>query len=108
MFKIHVENSGGGLVIPEMMIDENPHEGYDYRDLDEVKIEEVKLGNIRMSSCRPDNYLKLNNNKGTIFCRLDKSAIPNEVFTSPLNIELTYGYMSSISKQIEIFEEVAY
>jgi hypothetical protein len=108
LFKIQVENSGGGIVIPDYLIDQNPHEGYDYRDLDEVRIDEIKLGNVRMSSCRPDTYLQLINDQGTIFCRLDKSNIPNEVFTSPLNIELSYGYMSSISKDVEIFEEVAY
>ena len=109
-FKIEIQNSGGGLVIQESDVDNNPNSGYDWRDLNEIRIEDISAGEQRMSSCRPDigDTVELVDGKGYIFCRLDKSIIGNIVYTTPLNIELSYGYSSSVTKGIEIFEEISY
>jgi hypothetical protein len=110
-FRIHVSNVGRGIVIPEEEIDNDPNEGgYDWRDLDEVKIDDIRAGDLRMSSCRPDigDRVQLVNGDGYIYCRLDKSLVGNRVYTTPLNIELSYGYAESVKKDIEIFEEIEY
>jgi len=108
IFKIRIRNTGNGILIPESDWNQDPDEGYDIRDLDEVKIRDVRVGNTRMSSCMPSigKALKLTNNEGYIQCRLDKSRIGSNVYTSPLNIELTYGYTTSISTAIEVIEDI--
>jgi len=108
LFKIQVENVGSGTIIPEGFVDNDPNRGYDWKELNQVKIENIAVGDTRMSSCRPDNYVELFDEKATIFCRLDKSVIGGRVYTSPLNIELSYGYSFSVQDSIGVFEEVQY
>lgn len=110
LFKIYIDNVGGGLIIPESQIDSNPNEGYDWRDLNKVMIEEVSVGNVRMTECRPSigREVQLMDGKGYIFCRLDKSVAGGKAYETPLNVKLSYGYTSSSQKDIEIFEEVSF
>jgi len=109
-FKIEIQNSGGGMVIQKSDVDNNPNAGYDWRDLNEIRIDDISVGEQRMSSCRPDigDTVELIDGNGYIFCRLDKSIVGDRVYTTPLNIELSYGYSSSVTKGIEIFEEIGY
>lgn len=110
LFKIYVQNMGPGLVIQETDIDENPNTGYDWRDLNYVQVEDVKLGNLRMTECRPSigRDIQLVDNKGFIFCRIDKSAVGSEAYITPLNIQLVYGYTTSIQKSVDIYEVVPF
>ena len=111
LFKIYIQNSGGGLVIDQGDIDgRNPNEGYDWRSLNFVFIEDVRLGNLRMTECRPSmgRDVHLIDDKGYIFCRMDKAAIPAQAYQTPINIILSYGYTTSIQRDIEIFEEVSF
>ncbi len=110
LFKVFVQNAGNGLVIPREDIDRDPNEGYDWRDLNEIKIDDIRVGDLRMSSCRPDvgDTLELIDGHGYIYCRLDKSLVGDRVYTTPLTVELSYGYSTSESKNIEIFEEIEY
>jgi hypothetical protein len=110
LFNIDIKNSGGGLVIPQQDVDVNPNLGYDWRELDEIKIDEIKVGDIRMSSCRPDigDEVQLINDEARIYCRLDMGLVGNQVYTTPLNIILSYGYSNSETREIEIFEEIGY
>jgi hypothetical protein len=110
LFKIYIRNVGGGLVIQETDIDNNPNLGYDWRDMNKVRIEDIRVGNIRMTECRPiiGRDVELIDEEGYIFCRLDKAAVSGESYVTPLNIILSYGYTSSIERDIEIFEEVSF
>jgi len=110
LFNIFIDNVGGGLVIRESDIDNNPNEGFDWRDLDEVRIEDVRVGNIRMTECRPriGRDVHLIDGKGIIFCRLDKSVAEGKAFETTLNVQLAYGYTTSIEEQIEVFEEISF
>ena len=110
LFKIYVDNVGGGLVIRESDIGDNPNEGYDWRDMNEVVIEEINVGNIPMTECRPavGREVHLIDNKGFIFCRLDKSVAEGKAFETVLNIKLGYGYTTSAEGKIEVFEEVSF
>lgn len=110
IFKIYIQNIGQGLVILESDIDQNPNEGYDWRDMNLVRIEDIKVGNIRMTECRPSigRDVQLIDEKGYIFCRLDKSVAEGKAYVTPLNIVLSYGYTTSIERDIEIFEEVSF
>lgn len=105
-FKIKVQNSGTGKIIPLNKINTNPDEGYDIRDLDVIDVEDARVGKDRLD-CRPNNELKLINNIGYLYCKLSTSGI-SQVYTTPLTVELEYGYTSSINKQIEVIEEIDY
>lgn len=110
LFKIYIQNVGQGLVILESDIDQNPNEGYDWRDMNLVRVEDIKVGNIRMTECRPSigRDVQLIEDKGYIFCRLDKSVAEGKAYVTPLNIVLSYGYTTSEEKEIEVFEEVSF
>ncbi len=110
IFKIYIRNAGQGLVILESDIDQNPNEGYDWRDMNLVRIEDIRVGNIRMTECRPTigRDVQLIDDEGYIFCRLDKSVAGGKAYVTPLNIMLSYGYTTSIERDIEVFEEVSF
>jgi hypothetical protein len=109
LFKIYVENVGDGLIIDENDISKNPNRGYDWDKLNKVRLTDVTIGNRMMTECRPDigNYLTLTEGEGQIFCKLSTAGIES-VYTAPLNVKLRYAYANSISKDLEIYEEVGY
>jgi hypothetical protein len=115
LFKIYIQNlgsgeNGRGLVILESDIDLNPNEGYDWRDMNLVRIEDIRVGNLPMTECRPSigRDVQLIEDKGYIFCRLDKAAAGGKAYVTPLNIVLSYGYTTSVQRDVEIFEEVSF
>ena len=109
LFKIYIKNAGGGFVIDQDDIDNDPNKGYDWDRLNLVKIEDITIGNRKMTECRPDlgDYVHLIKDEGYIFCRFSTAGI-SSVYTTPLNIKLEYGYSNSIERNIEIFEEIEY
>jgi len=110
LFKIYIENQGRGMVIEESDVDNNPNEGYDWRDLNNIMIEDVRVGNQRVGECRPSigTNVQLIDDKGYIFCRLAKSIAGGKAYETALNIELSYAYTSSAEHEIEVFEEVSF
>ena len=110
LFKIYIQNSGDGMVILESDIDQDPNQGYDWRDLNLVRIDDIRVGNTPMTECRPSRGrdVQLIDGKGYIFCRLDRTAAGGKAYVTPLNIQLSYGYTTSIERDIEIFEEVSF
>ncbi|MBW2974928.1 hypothetical protein KY366_04385 [Candidatus Woesearchaeota archaeon] len=108
LFKIYIQNSGNGLVISKDDIGTDPNMGYDWRDINKVVIESIKVGNKPMTNCRPKDVVQLTDGKGYIFCTLSKSQVGEDAYVTPLNIQLSYGYTTSIEKDIEIFEEVSF
>ncbi|MBS3098214.1 hypothetical protein J4209_05460 [Candidatus Woesearchaeota archaeon] len=109
LFKIYIQNVGGGLIINENDVDKNPNSGYDWDELNKVRIADISVGNRRVTQCRPDigEFVDLLNNEGFIFCKFSTAGL-SSVYTTPLNIELEYAYANSIERRIEIFEEVEY
>jgi len=113
LFRINVQNVGGGLIINENDIDNDPnHLGYEWDSLDKVYIRDVSIGNLHLDSggqCRPDvgEYLKLINGKGYIFCKMPTGGVSG-VYKAPLNIQIEYAYSNSIQRDIEVFRELNY
>ena len=112
LFKIYVQNVGGGMVIDENDIDNDPNQGYEWDSLDWVYIKDVSIGNVHLDEagqCRPDigEFLKLINGKGYIFCKMSTASI-DSVYKAPLNVQLEYAYANSIQRDIEIFRELNY
>src|SRR3989344_7374669 len=109
LFRIYVSNVGGGLLINENDISFDPNRGYDWDELNQVRIADVAVGNIPMTECRPGigEYLELRNNRGVIFCRLATAGLDN-AYRAPLNVRLAYGYASSVTRDIEVHREINY
>ena len=109
LFRIYVDNVGGGRVIPKDGSHGpqwNPNKGYDWDELNKVYINRVTVGNTDVDSCSPDvgSNIDVEKGRGYILCRFQ--ATGDGVYKSPLNIELEYGYQSSIRQDIEVIKEV--
>ncbi|MFH1642343.1 MAG: hypothetical protein ABIC04_05605 [Nanoarchaeota archaeon] len=102
LFKILVENVGGGMVIAKDDVSKNPDEGYDWNKINKVTIT-ANLGSTALD-CKPTGDIKLTNNKGYIYCSIQKSTLGTNVYTTPLNIKVDYGYSISTTKKIDIFD----
>lgn len=109
LFRIYIKNVGKGLVIDEYDVDQNPNYGYDLDSMNYVTLKDINIGNERMTECRPGigDRIKLIDDEGYVFCRFSTSG-RMEAYTSSLNIQLGYGYTSSIERSMKIFEEVIY
>jgi hypothetical protein len=116
-FKIVIENVGNGDVIKPDSMDKCGGTG-DNRlkrdDFDLVELTQAKVGTIDLlsdsgnSKCGPfakqgTKLIRLFDGEGFVICSVDKNEIPvSTAYTTPLNIELSYGYRSTTSKSISI------
>ena len=101
-FKIHFRNVGNGYVIDPEYI------GSDCPDTDRENLNKVQV-KVRMSGayaqCKPQNPVHLINGEGYVVCDTQKPYESTPAYTTPLQIELVYGYSSSITKKISIINE---
>ena len=103
-FKIYIKNVGDGIVFAkEKVNDACSSAPLKYEELNAVEIKVMMSG--EELQCR-EKILKLKGNKDNARCTLE-SGISTEksVYTTPLTIELNYGYSTSISKDILIKKE---
>lgn len=118
-FKIYITNTGGGKVISwETIGDHVCPFNLNYQELDNidylVTMNDPLYPSLmtdwygfgvsgRPLKCEPEGRIKLINNQAILFCSTDgfKFGIQS-AYKTPLNIRLSYGYMDSISKYIEI------
>ena len=112
-FKITIKNVGDGDIISLGKLAAcNPLYGaaLERDDFDKVALASVTLGSVPiLGSCGPfaegsGNIIKLYKGEGYVICSVDIAYFggPGSAYTTPLNIELQYGYRSTISKQIKI------
>jgi len=98
-FVITVENVGTGKVVNlDSLFSACPFE-LKHTDLNNVKIT-VKLSGGGEPVCTPGNNIRLVDGKGVVFCK-----IPLEMetsYTTPLIIQLDYGYSQSVTRTFEI------
>lgn len=108
-FKITIKNVGGGDVLKLSSLEGcNPYgvSTLTRQDFDKVELIRATVG-ISELQCGPfieGKEIRLFNGEGSIFCTLLRSEYENEgsAYTTPLNIELSYGYRKTASKQIRI------
>ncbi|MBW2965266.1 hypothetical protein KY363_07450 [Candidatus Woesearchaeota archaeon] len=104
-FRIHVANTAGGTQQASgTVFDANKMSscpaGLQYSDLN-VMTFSVDIASTALQ-CQPSNgELRLVNNKGTIFCQFTNTQ-NTLAYQTPLNVKLSYGYKSSVSKVVEI------
>lgn len=111
-FKIHMSNVGGGTVFKygaDYLAKCNPYHtrGLEFNEIDVVRITGVQVaGKTITTSCKPmdnEGNVRLINGQATIFCELGNLGT-GPAYTTPLTIEVDYGYRSTISKQVEIIQ----
>jgi hypothetical protein len=110
-FKINIDNAGGGTVFHyglDNLMKCNPYHpnGLGFNDVDKVRLSKVEIaGRVITSSCKPfdqsDSSVKLINGHATIFCRLSGLGA-GPAYTTPLTVELDYGYRNTISTNVDI------
>lgn len=107
-FKIHIWNVGGGDVIALNSLEKCSPEGEIFKreDFNIVELLSVSAGPVELNCIPPDegSNIRLVNGKGFVICSLERNAFEdaNSAYTTLLNIELRYGYRTSISKKIKI------
>lgn len=111
-FKINIANVGGGAVYKyggDYLAKCNPYHtrGLEFNEVDYVRLSGVEAaGKVITPSCKPvDNQgnVRLVNGHATVFCELGGLGT-GPAYTTPLTIELDYGYRSTISKSVEIIQ----
>jgi hypothetical protein len=71
------------------------------RDLDVVFVKDVRIGKDRLDCDIPDNTVRLQNGQGSIRCSYDyRYASSKNAYTTPLIVELWYGYSDTIQKNV--------
>jgi hypothetical protein len=102
-FKIHVKNVGDGIVFDTARGVANCHSDLDIQDINKVYITSVEFsGHEIRNECQP-NPIRLNNGAGVAYCTYDGN-LGESAFLTVLNVDLDYGYRSSISTATEIYE----
>ena len=113
LFTIHVENKGPGEVIrPDRTAIENACSYESLRikenDLNTIAIKAYLSGKEYELDCNPD-LIKLRNKKGFIRCNLKEGKDKQYgTYESPLIIELYYGYMQTIAKEVTVKKPLTY
>ena len=114
-FKITIKNVGNGDVIKLGALgkcDPTVGQVLERGDFDRVELKKAMLGSVNLlHNCGPfaegeNNIIRLFEGEGYVICSLDKSEFGDakSAYTTPLNIELSYGYRSTASKQIRILK----
>ncbi len=113
--RIFVDNVGGGRVIPlvgstgTLDFTDDPNNGYRYSSLNKVLINDVKISGVgSAATCTPGKteFIDVDRGRGYILCRFDLTSLGSRVYETPLEIELEYGYQTSIRKDIEVLERI--
>jgi hypothetical protein len=100
-FMITVENIGGGNVIALGSIGECPFKLDKFDKINSVDIT-VAMKSAQLQSCLPSKTIRLINGKGTAFCRFAIATSESSSFTTPLNIQLDYGYNTNAKRILTI------
>ncbi|MBA3064697.1 hypothetical protein FP803_04640 [Candidatus Woesearchaeota archaeon] len=99
-FKIYIKNLGDGEVIDKNRLNIDCPYSLDYTNLDKVYVSGRVSG--YSLSCRPNNPIMLINGIGSVICTVPKPTMSRSAYTTPLQVNLEYGYSSSIQKSVEI------
>ena len=104
LFTIKVQNSDDGEIIKRDAITRNKDCNFDRKDKD-VVIMDLELPGFGKANCRNNGEVVMINGEGQAFCSGIK--VPSgESFALPLNIKLTYGYLSRIQGDFTIKKDI--
>jgi hypothetical protein len=104
IFTMTVENVGGGDVIKSEAIKSGSACNFERKDENLVNVE-VELPGFGKANCRNKGNVAMINGRGQAFCSGIK--VPKgDSFPLPLNIKLTYGYISRERSEILVKKDV--
>ncbi|MFH1399673.1 MAG: hypothetical protein ABIG95_06190 [Candidatus Woesearchaeota archaeon] len=99
VFAITIENQGDGTIINSAKVGACTTD-VKASDLDMVTLTSVKLSSKSITDgCNPRDPLRMVNGKGVIYC---KTNVAGNAYSTALQVEISYGYKSSISKTINV------
>jgi len=108
-FKISLKNVGGGDIIKINALEKcNPSqtERLERNDFDRVELRRATVGftELRCAPFDEGNQIRFVNGEGSIICTIDSDSYDdvNSAYTTLLNMEIRYGYRTTISKSIKI------
>jgi hypothetical protein len=102
VFQITIRNHGKGRVVSrEADMRTCASTPLQYTDLDKVHYT-VKMSGGSLISCRPHDFVRLNNNEAKIICTFN--ILSQTAFETPLSIELDYNYIHSFHEKIKIVD----
>ncbi|MBI2545549.1 hypothetical protein HYV81_00015 [Candidatus Woesearchaeota archaeon] len=105
-FRIFISNVGNGKVMkPEIVTTSKCPYGLDVLDINKVQVTQISVPSLTLDKCEPElsRGVTLINGQGFVFCSFNLPQDKEQTsYTTPLNIELSYGYSSSVQKQLEI------
>jgi hypothetical protein len=101
IFKIEVQNVGGGKIIKSGKYSDCLNLKYD--DFDVVNYDVNLEGHSYSKECTPKDSIRLQDNKGYIICTF-KHEDSGDAYLTPLEITLDYDYSQSISKKINLIK----
>jgi len=98
-FLITIANLGDGVVIDQFSLAKCPSE-LKFNDVDTVHYS-VSLSGVA-GDCKPVQKARLANKQGTIFCTFNLADSVSPAYTSVLEINLDYAYMSQRTKSVRV------
>ncbi len=102
VFEINIQNHGTGRVVSrDVDIRSCGQSSLQYSDMDKVYYT-VEMSGGSLLNCKPDAFVRLNNNKGKIICTFN--IFGQSAYETPLSIKLDYNYINSRSKQVKIIQ----
>ncbi len=101
IFEINIRNFGTGRVLdPLADIRQCGSGSFGTKDFDKVAYN-VKLAGGVVQNCKPhNNFVRLFNGQGKIICSFDIAG--TAAYETPLQVELSYGYVDSLQRQLRI------
>ncbi len=110
-FDVHIRNSGSGTVITSGSSERVCKGEFGMTDMNIVKLSEIKLSRFSLSEgdfiCDShtdnSNEFDLSASRDFVTCRLrDELEFSEGTFSTPITIELEYGYLQSINTNIKV------
>jgi len=112
-FKINMKNVGGGDILKPGTLNKcDPSGSLDRKDFDRVELKSLTVGSVDLfanGKCTPfsdgtNNIIRLFDGEGFIICTLDVGELGDvtSAYTTPLSIDISYVYRSTISTPIKI------
>lgn len=109
-FIITIENKGGGLVVDKDSVEDACYsEALDYTKLNNVEVSAylMERGGRTRLDCNIDEdeeigKVMLKEKRATVRCKLPQGIEEEGTYSTPLTIEIDYGYSSTISQDIKI------
>ncbi|MBN2420919.1 hypothetical protein JXB27_01415 [Candidatus Woesearchaeota archaeon] len=101
-FQITFTNQGGGIVVDKYSLAKCPTP-LTFDSIDAVYYD-VSLGDVPASyvDCSPKNKVRMANGQGTMYCKFSLVDATSPAYKSILAINLDYGYLSQVTKRVNI------